>query len=156
MEKVDISIKKMWENYLNYIGEDINDSKKEYTSWHFCDNKKDADDLSDLVQKGIKQATTSLNYFYENEKEELPQKDEFSIITNWEGIATCIIKTKNVTILPFKDVTEEFAKAEGEGDKSLKYWREEHINFFERELNKYKLKFSEDMLVVCEEFEKVY
>jgi uncharacterized protein YhfF len=156
MEKIDISIKKMWEDYLNYIGENINDSKKEYTSWHFCDNKKDANDLAALVNDGIKRATTSLNYFYEKEEEELPKKDEFSIITDWEGIAICIIKTENIRILPFNEVTEEFAYREGEGDKSLKYWRKAHIEAFGRELNEYNLKFSEDMLVVCEEFEKIY
>ncbi|MCT4606010.1 MAG: ASCH domain-containing protein [Marinisporobacter sp.] len=31
--------------------------------------------------------------------------------------------------------TEEFAKTEGEGDKSLKYWRKVHIDFFTREVN---------------------
>ena len=39
---------------------------------------------------------------------------------------------------------------EGEGDKSLDYWRKVHIKFFEEESEG---KFNEDMEVLCEEFE---
>jgi len=48
------------------------------------------------------------------------------------------------------------AEIEGEGDKSLKYWRRAHISFFSRELEEYNMKFTEDMPVVFEEFEVVY
>ena len=41
---------------------------------------------------------------------------------------------------------------EGEGDKSLDYWRKVHIKFFEEEFGD---KFNEDMEVLCEEFELV-
>ena len=40
-----------------------------------------------------------------------------------------------------------FAYDEGEGDRSLAYWRSEHERFF----RKYDV-FSEDMLLVCERF----
>jgi uncharacterized protein YhfF len=61
-----------------------------------------------------------------------------------------------VTIKPFSEVDEEFARLEGEGDKSLEYWRKTHIDFFTKELEGEKIEFSEDMLVVCEEFEVIY
>ena len=149
------SIKEMWKNYLMSIGDDIINTNK-YTWWHFCDNEKSANNLAELVKQGVKRATTGLHYFYEVEGETLPKVGDLSIIIDWQGIAQCIIETEKVTILPFKEVTEEFAKIEGEGDKSLKYWREVHINAFNRELKEHKKEFREDMLVVCEEFEMVY
>lgn len=45
---------------------------------------------------------------------------------------------------------------EGEGDKSLEYQKEGHIDFFNRKLKNYNKEVSEDMLVVCEEFEVIY
>ncbi|SFB37945.1 ASCH domain-containing protein [Clostridium frigidicarnis] len=62
-------------------------------------------------------------------------------------------KNRILNILLFSEVNSEFAYKEGEGHKPLLYWREAHIKFFNREL---EMKFSEDMLVVCEEFEVVY
>ena len=150
------SVKEMWENFLMSIGPNILNTKKEYSSWHFCDNEEDANNLAQLVKQGVKRATTGLYYFYEVEGEALPKLGDLSIIIDWQGKAQCIIETKKVSLLPFKEVTEEFAEIEGEGDKSLKYWREMHINAFNRQLKEHEKEFGEDMLVVCEEFEAVY
>lgn len=156
MEQTYKSVEKMWVNYLTAIGEEIRNTNKNHTSWSFCDNEKSANNLVELVEEGIKTATTSLYYFYELDGEILPKERGFSIVTDWKGIAQCIIQTKKVTVVPFKEVTEEFAKKEGEGDKSLKYWRRVHIDFFTKELKEVRIEFSEEMLVVCEEFEVVY
>lgn len=150
------SVNEMWENYLNSIGEDTENTDKKYFSWHFCDNEKDAYELAELVKKGIKRATASLHKLYEVDGEKLPEVSDLNIITDWKGIAQCIIKTKKVTVLPFNAVTEEFANTEGEGDKSLKYWRKVHIEAFSRTLIEYKMEFSEELLVVCEEFDLIY
>lgn len=150
------SVKEMWSNYLRAIGEDGVSTDKEYTSWYFCDNEKSANELAQLVVDGTKRATAGLHYSYQIEDEKLPEEGDLSIITDWNGVARCIIRTTQVSIVPFKEVTEEFARIEGEGDKSLEYWRNAHIHFFTRELKEVGKKFSEDMLVVCEEFEIVY
>jgi len=150
------SVKEMWENYLMSIGHNIINANKEYISWHFCDNEEDANNLAELVKQGVKRATTGLYYFYEVEGETLPKLGDLSIIIDWQGKAQCIIETKKVNLLSFKEVTEEFAEIEGEGDKSLKYWREVHINAFNRQLKEHEKEFGEDMVVVCEEFEAVY
>ena len=39
-----------------------------------------------------------------------------SVVTDWDGIPLCIIETSEVEVRAFKDVDEEFAAAEGEGD----------------------------------------
>ena len=56
----------------------------------------------------------------------------------------------------FNNVSKEHAFKEGEGDRSLEYWREVHKKFFRECLEEYGLEFSENMKVVCEEFEVVY
>ncbi|MCT4583817.1 MAG: ASCH domain-containing protein [Peptostreptococcaceae bacterium] len=156
MAEEQTSVKEMWHQYLKSINEDVNNTDKKYISWHFCDNEKDANDLANLTKEGIKRATTSLYYWYEVEGEVLPQVGDLNIITNWNGEAKCIIKTKEINIVPFREVTEEFAKTEGEGDKSLEYWKNAHIKAFSRGLKEVGKEFFEDILVVCEEFELVY
>ena len=156
MAKEHKTVKEMWKKYLSTIGENINDTGKTYESWYFCNNEKDANELSTLVKKGIKKATASLHYLYEIENEPIPEVGDYVIITNWKRIAQCIIQITNINIISFKDVTEEFAAKEGEGDKTLSFWRKVHRKFFSLELKEYSKKFSEDMLVVCEEFEVVY
>lgn len=150
------SIKEIWFRYLKSINEDIDNTSFKYTSWYFGGNKEIANELVDLVLLGIKKATTSLYYFYEVENEEIPKGGDLSVITDFSGNAKCIIRTSLVKVMPFNEVSKEFAFKEGEGDKSLEYWRDVHIKFFNKELSEFKMKFSEDMLVVCEEFELVY
>lgn len=53
-------------------------------------------------------------------------------------------------IVTFDKVEAEFAYKEGEGDRSLNYWRQEHEAFFTREGS-----FSPTMELVAEEFELV-
>ena len=145
---------KLFKEYLILIGKD--DEGIKCDSWYFGDNKELADELFELAEKGEKTATTSLFYLYEVEKEPLPQANSVSVVTNFDKSKKCVIQIDKVTVLPFKEVKSEFAFKEGEGDKSLAYWREVHMKFFDRELKKYNKKFLDDMLVVCEEFRCVY
>lgn len=147
------SVTEMWNKFTELHPEYKNNK---YGAWYFDNNKKSADALAELVKNGIKRATTSLNYWYEIGDEPRPEADELSVITDFDGIAQCIIKTFKVTILPFSKVDEVMAATEGEGDKSLDHWRRVHINFFTEDLKKESTNFSEDLEVVFEEFEMIY
>ncbi len=149
----DPSIGIMRRNYLSSLG--LEEGDKYFTTWHFSDNQRDADELAHLVKIGIKTATSSLCEMYDiDEEDTLPRVGEYSVITNWDGKAQCIIETVEVTLLPFREVEEEFAYLEGVGDRTLEYWRRVHREFFQGELKNQT--FSEDMLVVCEKFKVVY
>ena len=56
----------------------------------------------------------------------------------------------------FKNVSARHAYLEGEGDRSLAYWRKVHQAFFTAELAEVKLDFTPDLEVVCEEFEVIF
>lgn len=153
MEKYHPTVQAMWNEFTELHPEFMDYS---FTAWYFCNTEDCANKLAELVLRGIKRGTTSLNYWYESGKEIIPQAGSLSIITDWNGTAKCIIQTKKVTILPFKDFTEELAEIEGEGDKSLEYWRNAHIKFFTDEMKNENLNFSEDMEIVFEEFELIF
>lgn len=126
-----------------------------FSSWHFCDNQQDAGELVALVLAGRKRATAGCLLSYELDGDPIPQVGDFSVVTDWEGQARCVIRATSVEVVPFGDVTEEFAASEGEGDGSLAYWQEAHRAAFGRELALTGRALSAETLVVCEQFEVV-
>ena len=152
----DPSVKVMWQEYLTTLGESADTTKKTYSSWHFENTEKGANELVDLVLQGKKKATASALWCYEYEKEPVPSEGDYSIVTDWHGKAICIIHTVKIQIVPFKEVTIEMARKEGEGDLSLDYWRNVHTIYFQKECEEIGREFSEEMPVVFEEFELVY
>ena len=116
----------------------------------------EADLLAHLVAIGEKTATASVYPLYELENEPLPATGEYSVILDSNDNAVCVIQTQKVTIVPFDEVSAEHAYKEGEGDKSLDYWREVHEKFFVECMNAAGQTFTPDMKVVCEEFAVVY
>lgn len=144
------------EMWNSFIGENKEYKDRKYDAWSFGYGEEMADRLGNLVLSGEKTGTASGYCFYELEKEEVPKVGEISIILNGREEALCIIETTKVYTLPFNEVTEDHAFKEGEGDKSLTYWRKVHKDFFSRELKEYSMEFEETMLVVCEEFKVIW
>ncbi len=124
-----------------------------YESWAFCDAP---DKLAALVKNGVKTATCSAYDLYQTGSEPLPKEGDYSVILDSNGEAVCIVKTVKVYVTEFHRVSAEHAYKEGEGDRSLAYWRNVHTDFLIRELSKLHLTFSENTNVVCEEFELIY
>ena len=116
----------------------------------------DADFLADLVLRGEKTATASAYDPYALEAESLPQEGTFDIILDSQNQAVCIVEITKVSVQPFNQVSAQHAFKEGEGDKSLTYWRQVHEDFFTDCLGEAGLTFTPESKVVLEEFRKVY
>lgn len=144
-----MTAEELWSEYTRKAGIDHTD----YEAWAFGDA---ADELAALVAGGRKTATASAFPLYELEQEPLPRVGEYSVILDSREQAVCVIRTERVYLAPFREVGEEQARREGEGDLSLACWREVHERFFRQEMEEAGLAFDEDMLVVCEEFSCVY
>ncbi len=124
-----------------------------YEAWSFGEAP---DKLADLVIQKIKTATCSAYDLYLINNEPLPQEGSYSVILNSNDQAVCIIKTLKVYVTAFDQVSEEHAFKEGEGDRSLEYWRKVHENFLTNELASVNKTFDGNTKVVCEEFEVVH
>jgi uncharacterized protein YhfF len=127
-----------------------------YSAWHFSDNAADADNLVELVLSGQKRATAGPLWCYEEEDEPLPRVGDLSLITDFDGLARCVIRTTSVEIVAFDKVSERFAATEGEGDGSLEYWRRVHWDAFTRHLAEIDRIPELAMPVVCECFDVVF
>jgi uncharacterized protein YhfF len=106
-----------------------------------------ADELGDLVVRGIKTATAGSEF-----QEDAPELGRRDIVLDGKGKPLCVIETTDVTTERFNEVDFDFAKLEGEGFQTIENWREAHRDFFKRVLKSKNKEFSEDMLVVCEKF----
>lgn len=118
-------------------------------AWAIGDNPDMANELADLVIKGVKTASCGSLASYQAE-ESSPKIGSYHIILNGQGVPVCVIRMLSMRLMRFSDVTEEHAIKEGEGDLSLEYWRREHQAFFTREGF-----YSDDMELVAEEFEVI-
>jgi uncharacterized protein YhfF len=100
-----------------------------YTAWGFGSSPEMATELGLLVRDGPKRATASRRSDY-GDDEPLPAAGDLAVILDGDGRPLCVIRTTAVEERAFGDVDEEFAWTEGEGDRSLAYWRKAHIDFF--------------------------
>lgn len=151
---MNLTTKNLWIGYLRTTASKHCEGLPEV--FHFCDNQTDADHLANLVVEGIKTATCSSLVAYERDQESLPFFGEKAIVSDWIGNAKAVIETTQVDLIPFDEVSEEFAFLEGEGNRSLAYWRKEHKAFFEREALKLGYTFSKKMMLVCERFKVLF
>ncbi|TPR13294.1 ASCH domain-containing protein [Apilactobacillus timberlakei] len=114
------------------------------------------DKLAQLVINGIKTGTTSAYDLYEKD-EPLPKIGEYDVILDGNKNPVCITYTDSVEIKLFNDVDAEHAFKEGEGDKSLKYWRKVHKDFFENEYRNEGSTFNpRNSKMVLEHFHVIY
>jgi len=118
----------------------------------FGDSPAMQDELSALVVAGVKRATASLARWYGEGAAPWPQPGDTWIFTDGGGVPRGVYETVAVSVTPFAEVDASFAAEEGEGDKSLAYWRASHRRFFTDELAREGLAFSEEMPVVLERF----
>ncbi|MEZ5607319.1 MAG: ASCH domain-containing protein [Burkholderiaceae bacterium] len=132
------------------------DDSRLLEAFFFGDSEALANELAGLVLQGIKRATAASVWVLQAEGKQPPKPGDLSIVTSWAGQPLCIIETEAVEIVPFSQVTAEFAAAEGEGDFSLSFWRTAHAEYFTRECSRFGRAFEQTMPVVCERFRVVY
>ncbi len=143
-------------DFLDTLNPNVRTTYTSFSSEHFCGDKKNANICSDLIKRGIKTAGCSMKYWYEQGGEKMPQVRHLTVVTDWDGNPTSIIEIISVAESRYLDVTEEFAHAEGEGDRTLEWWRKAHWDFFSQECREEGITLSSDVLLILERFKVVY
>jgi uncharacterized protein YhfF len=115
------------------------------TREHFGDTPALADELLSLILAGKKTASCGAA-----QGSPPGVVGEHYIVLDSQGRDRALLRVVSVEKRRFCDVTPELAFLEGEGDRSLDYWRSAHQAYFERNGG-----FSEDMDLWCEVFELV-
>jgi uncharacterized protein YhfF len=119
----------------------------------YGDSPELSEELIELIRSGPKRAGTGLLWAIEEDGESLPQVGDIEIVVNHQFEPALVTRITRVEILPFNQVSAEYAAIEGEGDGSLEYWRQGHWRFFSRECARIGREPSQEMPVVCSVFE---
>ena len=155
-KKVKETVQAYWQQFLSTLPADSPYRGKIYIADGWGDSPEMADELGALIVQGTKTATCSALWEWEAEGESPPETGTITIVLDGRGEPLGIVETVEVAICKYNEADADFARAEGEGDLSLGYWRKAHRNFFSRSLPKIGKAFSEDMPLVCERFRVVY
>ncbi|MEA1784646.1 ASCH domain-containing protein [Arenibacter sp. GZD96] len=153
--RVDKTVYEMWNNYTKSNPEFKNSEIPE--SWYFHTNREDANRLAALTVNGKKKAASGLYAWYKEANADLPKIGTKHIITDFDGKAQAIIEIKKVDTIPFNKISKDYAELDmGTTKEALKKWKKAHWDFFESTLGESNSKPTEEMLVVCERFEKIW
>jgi len=145
-----MKVENYWERFIYYYPE-----YKDLTIEAFQFGA-DPNTLAQLVVDGTKTLTCSSLREYQVENEPLPEVGDVSIVLDESDEPKCIIENTKVYTMKFSDVDEEIAYKEGEGDRTLSYWRKAHLDFFEWLYKEIGYEFNEDEEIVVEEFKLIY
>ncbi|PHM45377.1 ASCH domain-containing protein [Xenorhabdus mauleonii] len=120
--------------------------------WVFGDSAAMQDELAVLVNQGIKTATTcpfEAYTAYESGDGKMTVGNHY-VVFDSKDHPVCVARVTAMHLMQFSEMTEELAWKEGEGDRSLLHWQQEHQCFFER-----LGIFASDMEIVVIEFKVV-
>ncbi|MGK5520296.1 ASCH domain-containing protein [Micromonospora sp. URMC 107] len=107
--------------------------------------------LNTLVLAGVKTATAGLTTEYAEEGEELEHAGERLALVDDGDALVGVVEVTGVEVVRFADVPWDFARAEGEGDRSIEEWREGHAAYWAR----VGTPVTDDSEVVCIRFRLV-
>jgi uncharacterized protein YhfF len=150
------AIVQYWNEFVQTLSPGSPYRSRTFVAEGFGDSPELADELGRLVLSGVKTGTCSALWEWEAEGSLLPQPGQMTVVLDGHKHPICITETTQVWVCRFNNVDDEFAASEGEGDGSLKHWRESHARYFLRMLPRIDKEFSEEMPVVCERFQVVY
>ena len=153
---LDEHIRAYWQKFQAALSPDSSYRDRSFLADGWGDSPEMADELGALIAAGIKTATCSAVWEYELDAQARPVPGLLTVVLNGRDEPLCIVETVEVTVRRYDEVDAAFAFDEGEGDRSLAYWREAHRSFFSRDLQKINRQFAEDMPLVCERFKLIY
>ncbi|PZF99833.1 ASCH domain-containing protein [Micromonospora deserti] len=88
--------------------------------------------LNALALAGVKTATAGLLTEYAVEGEELEHVGERLVLVDDHDQLAGVVEVTGVEVVPFAEVTWDFARSEGEGDRSVEEWRAGHAAYWAR------------------------
>jgi uncharacterized protein YhfF len=119
---------------------------RDLESFAFGDSPQLADELPALVLEGKKRATC----WAVAEGLKGSEIGKCMVVRDGVGRARAVLQTVELFQRRFDEVDDAFAFEEGEGDRSLAFWRAAHQRYFAR----LKL-YQPDMMLWCERFRLV-
>ena len=146
------AVKAFWQAFCEQTGE------APIVTYHprtFSDPRHSAvtDEIAKLARSGQKRGTAHLLLDFENNGVPRRKPGEYLMVLNEALEPQCLVRCTKIAVIPFRDVGDEFAASEGEGDLSLDYWATVHKRYFVKQLAQWGMEWDDGLEVVCESFE---
>lgn len=138
-----------WQAFLQATGRGLD---KPSDMYGFGDSAEMADELLGLILEGRKTATCALARWYQLPGETMPAPGDFHLILDGQDQPRAVIEITSVDVKPLTEADAQFAWDEGEGDRTLDWWRAAHIEFWQREAEREGFVFTDSMDVAFERF----
>ena len=122
----------------------------------YGDSAELSKEMLSLIRSGRKRAGTGLLWGYEHDREHIAKAGDIEIVFDHLREPALVTRIISSEIVPYREVTAEYAAIEGEGDGSLEYWRKAHWAFFSRECKRIGREPTESMPVICNIFEVLH
>ena len=139
-------ITNFWQAYCRLIHKQL----PQPDAWPFGSTPQMATELADLMIAGKKTATTSA---YIADEDDYATIGQYDIVLDGYKRPVAVIQNVVSELMPYAQVSAEHAYHEGEGDRSLAYWRQAHEAFFREEGSRKGYQFNQQLTVSCEVFE---
>ena len=104
----------------------------EYTVEHFGDSPALADVLLGEVLRGRKRATAELAAEFAGRGDAVPRVGSHWIACDGAGVPRVVLRSVELRLGVFASADAAFAWDEGEDDRSLESWRNEHRRYWQR------------------------
>jgi uncharacterized protein YhfF len=150
------NVERYWNQYLLSIPGGQEQPSRYVECFAFGFTPADAREIAQLVLNGTKTATGSLLWSYDADKKPLPIVGDLWIVMAASDAPMCIIQTTDVRMIPFDEVTADYAWDGGEEDRSLASWRAIYWEYIERACQRIGLEPNTKAPLVMERFQVVY
>ena len=125
--------------------------------WFGGDDRALATKLGNMVVGGTKRATATLKRDFDTGREPVfPMIGDLWLLVDGDGFPLGIVETTSVGIRRYGDIDAQFAWDEGEGDRTLAYWRTAHEKYFGRQAAQEGFVFDDNSEVVLERFRVIW
>ena len=118
-----IEADRYWQQYLTSPTKEVERPPAYVESFSFGFTARDASEIAGLVLDGTKTATGSVLWSYEADGKTIPRVGDHWIVVDGGCTPVCIIRTTDVSIIPFDEIPDVYAREGGEADRTLATWR---------------------------------
>lgn len=146
----------LWQLYVEIVLGGYVPPTREVDVWSFGNTPEMAANLVHLVACGTKRVTMGWVEASERDGTPLAYEGGVSIVTDHLGYPRVCVRSAEVRVMRFDEVTAADAAGEGEGDLSYADWREGHTAYFSREAARHDLVFDDSARISVERFEVLH
>ncbi|MBL0215207.1 MAG: ASCH domain-containing protein [Myxococcales bacterium] len=146
----------LWQLYVELVLGGYAPPTRALDVWYFGNTPEMAAKLVHLVACGAKRVTMGWVAAAERDGTPLAHEGGVSIVTDGFGYPRVCVRSAEVRVMRFDEVTAADAAGEGEGDLSYEDWRCGHTAYFSREGEKLGLAFDDSAQISIERFEVLH